>query len=72
MCVCVCVRAIGIYLSAGCGVMSHTTTFVFLIIVTFEAVIFFLFTFIMCLTQVCSIVSDETVRRVVLFLLPES
>ncbi|XP_062501621.1 palmitoyltransferase ZDHHC3-A-like [Corticium candelabrum] len=44
----------------GCGVMSHTTTFVFLIIVTFEAVIFFLFTFIMCLTQVCSIVSDET------------
>jgi palmitoyltransferase len=44
----------------GCGVLSGATSFVFLIMVIFEGVIFALFTLIMCLTQVCSIVSDET------------
>ncbi|XP_065827206.1 palmitoyltransferase ZDHHC3-A-like [Oscarella lobularis] len=44
----------------GCGVLSRGASFLFLVLLLFESVLFALFTLIMCLTQLHAICTDET------------
>ena len=57
-CACVCMH-LGV---TDCGKFSPASTTIMLMFLVFESLLFGLFTAIMCLTQLCAIASDHSVR----------